>query len=79
MKDTTDMPEIKKISEQDQKPKKVSEISIFFADTYALVELLRGNPNYEPYLNAQLVTSKFNVVELYYRLLSDKGKAIADE
>src|SRR3989344_4438554 len=79
MKGTIEMPEMMEISKHDQKPKKVSEISIFFADTYALVELLRGNPNYEPYLNAQLVTSKFNVVELYYRLLSDKGKAIADE
>jgi len=59
--------------------KDTTEIKIYFADTYALIELLRGNPNYKPYLSSMLVTSKFNVVELYSHLLQDKGKAIADE
>jgi len=59
--------------------KDTTKIRIFFADTYALIELLRGNPNYRPYLDSMLVISKFNLVELYYHLLCDKGKAIADK
>lgn len=59
--------------------KDTTEVRIFFADTYALIELLRGNPNYKPYLDCILVISKFNVIELYYHLLCDKGKTIADE
>ncbi|MEK6861067.1 MAG: PIN domain-containing protein [Nanoarchaeota archaeon] len=55
------------------------EIKIFFADTYALIELLRGNSSYRPYLDCMLVISKFNLVELYYHLLCDKGKEIADK
>ncbi|OGM02548.1 hypothetical protein A3K72_01965 [Candidatus Woesearchaeota archaeon RBG_13_36_6] len=51
----------------------------FFADTYALIELLGGNQNYKPYLDCILITSRFNLVELYYYLLKDHGKKIADK
>jgi len=51
----------------------------YFADTYALIELLGGNQNYKPYLDCILITSRFNLVELYYYLLKDHGKKIADK
>ena len=43
-----------------------------YADTYALIEVLRGNPNYRPYTT--LVTSEFNLLELAYALVRDHGK-----
>ena len=49
------------------------------ADTYALIELLGGNPSYKPYLNRVLITTKFNLVELYYHFLHDYGKETADK
>lgn len=52
---------------------------IFFADTYAFIEILNGNPNYKPYLNSILVTSRFNLIEFYYHLLNDKDKKTADK
>lgn len=51
----------------------------YFADTYALIELLGGNQNYKPYLDCILITSRFNLVELYYYLLKDHGKKIANK
>lgn len=51
---------------------------VFFADTYAIVEIIGGNPNYEAYTSAILVTNAFNLTELYYALLKDYGKKIAD-
>ena len=30
-----------------------------FADTYALIELLKGNPNYESYSDVELVSTEF--------------------
>ena len=51
---------------------------VFFADTYALIELLGGNPDYRQYLEHILITSKFNLVELYYHFLQDYGKETAD-
>ena len=56
-----------------------TETKIFLADTYALVELLGGNLNYKPYLNHVLITTKFNLIELYYHLLQDYGKETADK
>lgn len=55
------------------------EMKIFLADTYALIELLGGNPNYKPYLNHILITTKFNLIELYYHLLKDYSKETADK
>ena len=56
-----------------------TKIKIFLADTYALIELLGGNPNYKPYLNHILITTKFNLIELYYHFLQDYGKETADK
>jgi uncharacterized protein len=36
----------------------------FFWCTYALIEILNGNPNYEAYSQADLVTAEFNILEL---------------
>ena len=46
----------------------------YYADTYALVEILRGNPAYEEYASRELVTSEFNLLELAYALTRDYGK-----
>jgi uncharacterized protein len=54
------------------------EITIFFADTYAIIEIIKGNGNYKKYLDNTLWTTKFNLAELYYSLLKDFGKDTAD-
>jgi predicted nucleic acid-binding protein len=54
-------------------------IKVYLADTYALVELLGGNPNYAPYLDQILITTKFNLIELYYHFLQDYGRETADK
>lgn len=45
-----------------------------FGDTYALIELLKGNPSYERYSDADLVTTEFNMLELAYALVRDFGR-----
>jgi predicted nucleic acid-binding protein len=44
-----------------------------YADTYALIELLKGNPNYESYSDVELVSTEFNILELAYALFRDFG------
>jgi predicted nucleic acid-binding protein len=51
---------------------------IILADTYALVEMLRGSTAYEMYKDIPLVTTKWHLAELYYHLLRRKGKETAD-
>lgn len=56
----------------------MTDTRIFLADTYALIELVGGNPGYKPYLGQVLITTKFNLIELYYHFLHDYGKETAD-
>ena len=50
----------------------------FFCDTYALIEITGGNPNYKPYTSFILMTSDLNLMELYYHFLKDYGKETAE-
>ncbi|MFH0837614.1 MAG: PIN domain-containing protein [Candidatus Aenigmatarchaeota archaeon] len=52
---------------------------IFFCDTYALIEIVRGNPNYQRYLNHALITSDYNLMELYYAFIREHDKETADK
>ena len=51
----------------------------YYADTYALVEILRGSSAYERYAGEELVTSEFNLLELAHALTRDYGREKAVE
>ncbi|MBU0466400.1 MAG: PIN domain-containing protein [Nanoarchaeota archaeon] len=51
---------------------------MYFFDTYALIEVIRGNPNYEKYVGAKVITSVFNLAELNYNLKKEKSKEFSD-
>jgi len=52
----------------------------YFYDTYALVELMKGNPSYVQFvIEKDGVTSRFNLMELYRFLIKTSGKAKADK
>ncbi|MBI2653994.1 PIN domain-containing protein [Candidatus Woesearchaeota archaeon] len=52
---------------------------VFFLDTYAIFEIIRGNPNYKPYIDCRIITTIFNLAELNYNLKKEKDKKSADE
>src|SRR3989338_10595292 len=41
----------------------------YFLDTYAIVEIIKGNPAFTRYLSEHLFTSIFNLYELYVNIL----------
>ncbi len=51
----------------------------YFYDTYALVEIAMNNPNYLRFIEEPIVTTKFNLVELFYIVLSNLGEEKAKE
>ena len=51
----------------------------YFFDTYALIEIIRNNPSYVKFFDEPVTTTKFNLVELLYAILSEKGEAAAKE
>lgn len=51
---------------------------VIFIDTYAMVEVFEGNEKYLPYQSADAVTTRFNLFEFYYVVLSKYGKEKAE-
>ena len=49
----------------------------YFLDTYALIEIIKGNKNYQKFLESELFTSIFNLYELYFSLLKDYNEQTA--
>lgn len=51
----------------------------YLLDTYALVEISKGNGDYARYMDYKLITTKLNLMELYYALLRDFDVEKADK
>ena len=50
-----------------------------FFDTYAIFELLEGNPAYQEYSSADVTITVFNLAEIYWTVLNKLGENEADE
>jgi len=58
----------------------VGNVATFFFDTYAFVEVLKANPRYKKYsVGVAIITTKLNLMELYYGLLLQQGKEEAEK
>lgn len=51
----------------------------YFFDTYAIIELIKLNQNYNRFDGLKIVTSVMNLAEMYNIFLKDKGRKDADE
>ena|SRR3989338_11044389 len=45
----------------------------FVFDTYALLEVIAGNPSYTKYLNSEIVINDFIFAELCYKIIRESG------
>lgn len=55
----------------------MEQVVEYFFDTYALVEIVKGNPAYGKYAEAKAHTSLFNLYELYVQVLKGYGEEVA--
>ena len=46
----------------------------YFFDTYAFLEIIKGNHSYTQFIGVNFKTSLYNLYELYYQLLRDYGE-----
>ena len=46
----------------------------YFFDSYAVIEILKFNPNYLKYSNVNIVITTFNLVEICWSVLLDFGE-----
>lgn len=53
-------------------------LGVIFFDTYALIEIAKGNKRYEKYIGVgRKIVTKLNLIELYYAILRDFGEVEA--
>ena len=52
---------------------------MYFFDSYAIVELLAGNPHYARFAKEPVTLSIFNLVEIYWSVLHTADKPTADK
>lgn len=52
---------------------------MYFFDTYAIFEIIKGNKNYDKYKEISIIVCVLNVSELYWNLLKEKDKKTADQ
>ena len=45
-----------------------NEKKTFVFDTYAIMEIIKGNPKYEPYIDSKIIINNFIFAELCYNL-----------
>jgi predicted nucleic acid-binding protein len=56
------------------------EIETYYLDTYALYEIIAGNPAYKKYTTGiAITTTRLNLMELYYGLLANHNKETAEK
>ena len=53
------------------------EKPVYFFDTYAFFEIIKGNPDYKKFEDVYVITTIFNLAELNYGLKKEKSKGIA--
>jgi predicted nucleic acid-binding protein len=51
----------------------------YFFDTYAMIEIYYGNPNYKCHLDDGVITTKLNLMEVYYHMLREHGEKVANK
>lgn len=47
---------------------------MLFFDSFALIEIIKGNQNYKKYLKEIVVTTRLNLMEVYYSLLKESNE-----
>ena len=55
------------------------EENAYFFDTYALIEIIKGNFNFKKYIDCLIITTIFNIAELNYNLKKEMNVNLADQ
>ena len=50
----------------------------YYFDSYALIELIRGNENYKPYIHTEGIFTFLNLIECYHSWLYELGEEKAN-
>jgi len=54
-------------------------IKKYFFDSYAIIEITKGNPNYAPFIQEEVAITIFNLAEIYYSALNYASEETAEK
>jgi len=54
-------------------------MGVYFFDSYAIIEIVKKNPNYSFYTESDIILTKLNIFEIFYNLLIQVGEKKASE
>ncbi len=57
----------------------VKSEAVYFFDSYAIIEILKENPNYKRFADEPVILTIFNLAEIYYSVLNDYSEEKADK
>lgn len=52
---------------------------IYFFDSYAIMEILKGNPNYNNYKKSGIILTKLNLFEIYHNIIYQFDEGMAEK
>lgn len=52
---------------------------MIFFDSYAILEVIKGAPNYERYKETTLITNTLNLSEVFYSLIREVGERVGED
>jgi hypothetical protein len=51
----------------------------YFFDSYAVIEMIKGNPRYAKFINEEAAFTIFNLAEIYWSVLNEFGEENAEK
>lgn len=51
----------------------------YFFDSYAIMEIVKENPNYHSYIESKIILTKLNIFEIFYNLSIQENEEKASE
>ena len=55
-------------------------MKLFFADSYAIIDYLKGNKNFTKYFEEnEIITTRLNLMEVYYSALREATEELAED
>ncbi len=57
----------------------IKEMKAYFFDSYAVMEILKGNKDYDNFKDSEIVLTKLNLFEIYHNVLKQFNEELAEE
>ena len=51
----------------------------YFFDSYAIIEIIRGNPHYDSYIKEEIITANLNLAEVFFSLIREHNIEMAEK